>query len=167
MNLGQQINPVVYPLLICLSGVVVAMVLFGVAVVSVMSAIRRRRAAAMQQWRARGLAFALPPVQASFLNEARSFGVGGNGTLAMSAEAVHFAQVMPEREIEIPLRDVAGVHLAATFNGRRGGGPYLVLRHVDGRLTGFQMAEARKWADAIEQRLAVNASDGAPRLAAA
>jgi hypothetical protein len=167
MNPAQQINPVIYPMLICLSGVVVAMVLLGIAVVSVMSAIRRRRAAAMQVWRARGLAFTLRPAQASFLNESRSFGVGSNGTLALTAEAVYFAQVMPEREIEIPLREIAGVHLAATFNGRRGGGPYLVLRHVDGRLTGFQISEARKWADAIEKSTGGASGSGSARLAAA
>lgn len=170
MNPAQQINPIIYPLVICLSGLVVALVLSGIAVVSVMSAIRRRYRSAMEAWRVRGVKFVMRPRQASFLNESRSFGVGSNGTLALSESALHFAQVMPEREIEIPLRQIAGVHLAMSFNGRRGGGPYLVLRAVDGSLTGFQISDARRWADAIEQRIEPDAGrsgSGARAMAAA
>ena len=153
MNPAQQINPIIYPLIICVSGLVAALILSGIAVVSVMSAIRRRRQLAIQAWHAAGMAFVMRPVQASFLNESRSFGVGSNGTIALSETALYFAQVMPEREIVIPLRQIVGVHLASTFNHRRGNAPYLVLRHVDDSLTGFQLAESRKWADAIEERI--------------
>jgi hypothetical protein len=140
-----------------MSSAVVALVLFGVAVVAVSASIRRRHRLAMQSWAQRGYQFVLPPAQASFLNEPRSFGVGSNGTLAMTEDALHFAQVMPEREITIPLRDIDSVHLVNKFNGRWGGGPYLVIRRKVGDLTGFQIGNARRMAEALN-----SARDGNP-----
>jgi hypothetical protein len=156
MDATVPVNPVVYPLLICMSSAVVALVLFGVAIVAVSASIRRRHRTALQSWAQRGYQFVLPPSQASFLNEPRSFGVGSNGTLALTEDALHFAQVMPEREITIPLRDIDSVHLVSKFNGRWGGGPYMVIRRKVGDLTGFQISAARRWAEAIDSVRAGN-----------
>ncbi len=147
----SAINPIIYPLMICLSAMAVALFLVGFSMLNITRAIRKRRAAALKQWRAQGKQWLLRPTQAGFLNEPRSFGVGNNGTLMLTSDALHFAQVMPEREIVIALSDVDSVHLVNKFNGRWGGGPYLVIRRKAGDLTGFQLHDPRKWATAIDE----------------
>lgn len=156
MDATAPTSLVVYPLLICLSSAVIALLSLAVATVAVSVSIRRRHRMAMRSWEQRGYRFVLPPVQASFLNEPRSFGVGSNGTLALTEDALHFAQVMPEREITIPMRDIASVHLVDKFNGRWGRGPYLVVRRNVGDLSGFQTGNARRVAEAINSARAGN-----------
>jgi hypothetical protein len=58
---------------------------------------------------------------------------------------------MPERDIVIALADIDSVHLVDKFNGRWGGGPFLVVRRKAGDLTGFQLHGARRWASAIDE----------------
>jgi hypothetical protein len=77
--------------------------------------------------------------------------VGGNGTLVLSDTAIHFAQVAPEREIIIPLKDIERAFLLRRFNGRRGARPFLVVRRKIGDLTGFQMDTPEKWASTINR----------------
>jgi hypothetical protein len=156
VDVSVPIDPVVYPLLICLSSAVAALALIGVAIAAMVMSVRRRHRTAMQSWAVRGYRFVLPPMRASFLNEPRSLGVGSKGTLALTQDALHFAQVMPEREITIPLRDVASVHLVDKFNGRSGGGPYLVIRRNVGDVSGFQIGDARRMAEAINSARAGN-----------
>jgi hypothetical protein len=147
----SAINPIIYPVMICLSALAVALFLVAFSMMNVSRAIRKRRTSALRAWKQQGKQWLLPPTQAGFLNEARSFGVGNNGTLMLTAEALHFAQVMPERDIVIALADIDSVHLVNNFNGRLGGGPYLVVRRKAGDLTGFQLNAARRWATAIDE----------------
>jgi hypothetical protein len=58
---------------------------------------------------------------------------------------------MPEREIVIPLNEIASVHVVAKFNGRWGGGPFLVIKRKIGDLTGFQLSNPRKWAEVLDE----------------
>jgi hypothetical protein len=145
------VNPLIYPIVIFAGSLVIALILLTYAVSSVTMAVRKRRAQAIKDWKARGVQFSLGPVQANFLNEPRSFGVGGNGTLVLSDTAIHFAQVAPEREIVIPLRDVERAFLLRRFNGRRGAKPFLIIQRKVGDLTGFQMDAPEKWAEAINR----------------
>jgi hypothetical protein len=151
-----QLNPIIYPIVICAGTLVIAMILLTYAVASITTAVRKRRAQAVKSWKERGVQFVLGPAQSNFLNEPRMFGVGGNGTLLMSDSAIHFAQVSPEREIVIPLRDVERAFLAKKFNGRRGSKPFLIVKRTIGDLTGFQLGVPEKWAEAI------NTAVGAP-----
>ncbi len=152
MDPNAPMDPIIYPILICAGSLVISSLLLTYAVSWITIAIRKRRAAALKSWRERGVEIRLGPTQVNFLNEPRMFGVGGNGTLIMSDTALHFAQVSPEREIVIPLRDIDRAFLAKRFNGRIGG-PFLIIRRKIGDLTGFQMPNPQKWADAINQRV--------------
>jgi hypothetical protein len=145
------VNSLIYPIVIFTGSLVITMLLLTYAVSSITAAIRKRRAQAIRDWQARGVTFLLGPVQANFLNEPRSFGVGGNGTLVMSDTAIHFAQVTPEREIIIPLKDVERAFLLRRFNGRRGAKPFLIIQRKVGDLTGFQIEDASKWAAVINR----------------
>ena len=145
------VNPLIYPIVIFTGSLVIAMLLLTYAVSSITAAIRKRREQAICDWQARGVNFLLGPIQANFLNEPRSFGVGGNGTLVMSDSAIHFAQVMPEREIIIPLKDIERAFLLRRFNGRRGAKPFLIIQRKVGDLTGFQLENAGNWAAAINR----------------
>jgi hypothetical protein len=151
MDPNLPLNPVIYPVMLCATAAAVAVLFVAYALFSIDASIRKRRRAALGKWKAAGLAFVLPPAQASFLNEPRSFGVGSNGTLVLTKHALYFAQVMPEREIVIQLSDIDSVHLVSKFNGRWGGGPFLVLRRKIGDLTGFKISNARRWAEAIDE----------------
>lgn len=146
-----SVNPIIYPIVIFAGSLVIAMILLTYAVSSITMAVRKRRAQAIKDWKARGVQFVLGPAQANFLNEPRSFGVGGNGTLVLSDTAIHFAQVAPEREIIIPLRDVERAFLLRRFNGRRGAKPFLIVQRKIGDLTGFQMDAPEKWAETINR----------------
>jgi len=145
------VNPLIYPIVIFTGSLVITMLLLTYAVSSITVAIRKRREQAIRDWQARGVAFVLGPVQANFLNEPRSFGVGGNGTLVMSDTAIHFAQVAPEREIIIPLKDIERAFLLRRFNSRRGAKPFLIIQRKVGDLTGFQLEAAGQWAAAINR----------------
>ncbi|MCS7056841.1 MAG: hypothetical protein NZM18_11800 [Thermoflexales bacterium] len=145
------VNPLIYPIVIFAGSLVIALILLTYAVSSVAAAVRKRRAQAIKDWKARGVQFVLGPTQANFLNEPRSFGVGGNGTLVLSDTAIHFAQVAPEREIVIPLRDVERAFLLRRFNGRRAAKPFLIIRRRIGDLTGFQLDAPERWAEAINR----------------
>jgi hypothetical protein len=144
-------NPIIYPMVIFAALLVVALLLFTYAISWISMTVRRRRREAIAAWRTQGLDLRATPVQANFLNEARAFGVGNNGTLALSKDALHFAQVMPKREIVIRLDDIASVHIVSKFNGRLGGGPFLVIKRTVGDLTGFQLSNPRRWADLIDE----------------
>ncbi|MDW8395445.1 MAG: hypothetical protein RMM31_04295 [Anaerolineae bacterium] len=146
-------DPIIYPILICAGSLVISTLMLTYAVSSVTMAVRQRRAEAVKSWRERGVEFRLGPVQVNFLNEPRMFGVGGNGTLVMSGTAIHFAQVSPKREIVIPLRDIERAFIARRFNGRVGG-PFLIIQRKIGDLTGFQMPNPQKWAEAINTAVA-------------
>ena len=145
----------IYPIIICAGALTITMIVLTYAVSSITMAVRKRRASAIKDWKARGVEFVLGPAQANFLNEPRSIGVGGNGTLVLSDTAIHFAEVSPMREIIIPLRDVERAYLAKKFNGRWGGGPFLVIKRRVGDLTGFQMGNAQKWADRVNDMIGV------------
>jgi len=145
------VNPLIYPIVIFAGSLVIAMILLTYAVSSITVAIRKRRAQAVKDWQERGVQFVLGPVQANFLNEPRSFGVGGNGTLVLSDTAIHFAQVAPEREIIIPLKDIERAFLLKRFNGRRGAKPFLIIQRKIGDLTGFQLDASEKWAGTINR----------------
>jgi hypothetical protein len=142
--------------MICAIALTIAMIVLTYAVSSVTMAVRKRRAAAIKDWKARGVEFVLGPAQAHFLNEPRSFGVGGNGTLVLSDTAIHFAEVSPAREIVIPLKDIEQAYIVKQFNGRWGGGPFLVVKRRVGDLTGFQTGNPQKWAGKVNE--AVGAS---------
>jgi hypothetical protein len=144
------LNPIIYPMVIFAALLVVALLLITFAISSISLTVRRRRKQAIQGWKAKGIAMRVTPGQANFLNEARAFGVGNNGTLALTADALRFAQVMPEREIVIRLDEIASVHVVNAFNGRIGGGPFLVIKRKVGDLTGFQITNPRRWADLID-----------------
>src|SRR5262245_15173708 len=125
--MSQPFNPIIYPLIICMASLVIALILLAYAVASITAAVRKRRTTAIASWKGRGVQFVLGPAQANFLNEPRSLGIGGNGTLVLSDTAIHFAQVAPEREIIIPLRDVERAYLVRKFNGRRSHKPFMVV----------------------------------------
>ena len=145
------VNPLIYPIVIFAGSLVIAMLLLTYAVSSISLAVRKRREQAIRDWQARGVTFLLGPTQANFLNEPRSFGVGGNGTLVMSDTAIHFAQVAPEREIIIPLKDIERAFLMQRFNGRRSSKPFLIIQRKIGDLTGFQLEAPSKWATTINR----------------
>lgn len=145
----------IYPIMICAIALTLAMIVVTYAVSSITMAVRKRRAAAIKDWKARGVEFVLGPAQANFLNEPRSFGVGGNGTLVLSDTAIHFAEVSPAREIVIPLREIESAHIMQKFNGRWGGGPFLVIKRKIGDLTGFQTGNPQKWADKVNELIGV------------
>lgn len=151
--MSESTDPIVYSLVACVGTLVLALL----AVTFVVSATARRitlhRARVVQRWQRQGMRFVLGPAQANFLNRAPSIGTGGNGTLALTTEALRFAQVTPDREIVIPLRDIRRALLARAFNGRRGG-PFLIVERVVGDLTGFQTEQPERWADAINAALA-------------
>lgn len=156
-------DPIIYPILICAGSLVISMLMLTYAVSSVTMAVRKRRAEALKSWRERGIEFQLGPVQVNFLNEPRMFGVGGNGTLVMSSTAIHFAQVSPKREIVIPLRDIERAFITRRFNGRVGG-PFLIIQRKIGDLTGFQMPNPQKWAEAINAAVAAPAESAPSAL---
>lgn len=145
------VNPIIYPIVIFAGSLVIALILLTYAVSSITMAVRRRRAQAVKDWKARGVQFVLGPTQANFLNEPRTFGVGGNGTLVLSDSALHFAQVAPEREIIIPLKDIEKAFLLKRFNGRMGAKPFLIIQRKIGDLTGFQLGEPEKWVDVVNR----------------
>ena len=149
----------IYPVMICAIALTIGMIVLTYAVSSITMAVRKRRAAAIKDWKARGVEFVLGPAQGNFLNEPRSFGVGGNGTLVLSDTAIHFAEVSPVREIVIPLKDIEAAHVVKQFNGRWGGGPFLVIKRKVGDLTGFQTGNPQKWADKVNA--AIGASPAA------
>jgi hypothetical protein len=150
-------DPVIFPIIVCATTLVVALLLVSFATSVIALTVKRRRVEAMTQWKQNGFSFRLTPTQASFLNEAPSIGVGGNGTLALTEHALHFAQVMPKREIVIPFVDMAEVLTPTEFNGRRGG-PFLVIRRrQQNDLTGFRLNGVQKWVTQIEA-----ARNGAP-----
>lgn len=159
-----SVNPIIYPIVIFAGSLVIAMLLLTYAVSSITMAVRKRRAQAIKDWKARGVQFVLGPVQANFLNEPRSFGVGGNGTLVLSDTAIHFAQVAPEREIVIPLRDIERAFLLRRFNGRRGAKPFLIIQRKIGDLTGFQLDTPEQWAETINRTVGavVSAAEAIP-----
>jgi len=134
------------------------MIVLTYAVSSITLSVRKRRALAIKSWKERGVQFVLGPAQGNFLNEPRSFGVGGNGTLVMNDTALHFAQVAPSREIVIPLKDIERAYLVKTFNGRRGSRPFVVVKRKIGDLTGFQLHVPEKWFTAINDAVGVVAS---------
>ncbi len=137
MSPEVPLNPIIYPIVISVSVFVVALLLLSISMSSIALAVRKRRKVAMNSWKSQGLTFVITPAQANFLNEPRAFGVGNNGTLALTETSLRFAQVMPEREIVIPLNEIASVHVVAKFNGRWGGGPFLVIKRKIGDLTVF------------------------------
>ncbi len=143
----------IYPIMICAIALTLAMIVLTYAVSSITMAVRKRRAAAIKDWKARGVEFVLGPAQANFLNEPRSFGVGGNGTLVLSDTAIHFAEVSPAREIVIPLKDIESAAIVKSFNGRWGGGPFFVVKRRVGDLTGFQTGNSQKWADKVNEMI--------------
>jgi hypothetical protein len=145
------LNPIVYPMVICSATLVVALLLVSFAISSVTMSVRKRRAKAIRGWQAQGMRMLMAPAQANFLNEARAFGVGNNGTLAVTDGALRFAQVMPEREIVIRFDEIESVHIVTKFNGRWGGGPFLVIKRKVGDLTGFQVVNPQRWAEALDQ----------------
>lgn len=153
--MSQQVSPLIYPIVIFAITLVVAMVVLTYAVSSITLSVRKRRAVAIKSWKERGVQFVQGPAQANFLNEPRSFGVGGNGTLVMSDTALHFAQVAPNREIVIPLKDIDRAYLVKSFNGRRGSRPFMVVKRKIGDLTGFQLNVPTKWFDAINSAVGV------------
>lgn len=148
---APSVNPIIYPVVIFAGSLVIALILLTYAVSSITTAVRKRRAQAIEEWKSRGVQFVLGPAQANFLNEPRSFGVGGNGTLVLSDSAIHFAQVAPEREIVIPLRDVERAFLLRRFNGRRGAKPFLIIQRKVGDLTGFQLDAPERWAETVNR----------------
>lgn len=156
---GAAVNPIIYPIVIFAISLVIAMILLTYAVSSIAMAVRKRRAQAVKDWKERGVQFVLGPAQANFLNEPRTFGVGGNGTLVLSDTAIHFAQVAPNREIIIPLKDVERAFLVKRFNGRRGAKPFVVIQRKIGDLTGFQLGVPEKWVDTINQALGVTLTE--------
>lgn len=157
----DSLDPVVYSLVSCVGVMVLALLVITFVVSATSRRLAAHRARVVQAWQRQGLRFVLGPAQANFLNRAPSIGTGGNGTLALTTEALRFAQVAPDREIVIPLRDVRRALLARAFNGRRGG-PFLIVERVVGDLTGFQTEQPERWADAINAALAgatIGASD--------
>jgi hypothetical protein len=151
MSPDQSLEFLIYPIMICAVALTLAVIVITYAVSSITMAVRKRRAAAIKDWKARGVEFVLGPAQANFLNEPRTLGVGGNGTLVLSDTAIHFAEVSPAREIVIPLKDIESAHVVKRFNGRWGGGPFLVIKRKIGDLTGFQTGNAQKWADKVNE----------------
>ena len=135
------------------------MIVLTYAVSSVTLSVRKRRAQAIKNWKERGVQFVLGPAQSNFLNEPRTFGVGSNGTLVLSDTALHFAQVSPNREIVIPLKDVERAFLVKSFNGRRGGQPFVIIKRKIGDLTGFQLGVPDKWFKAINDAVGVVVTD--------
>ena len=125
--------------------------------------VKRRRREAIGKWKNSRLNFVLGPSAANFLNSKRAFGAGGNGTLLLTTESLRFAQASPNREIVIPLVDIETALVMKDFNGRWGGGPFLVVRRKVGDFTGFQVGAAQKWQMAICQQLeAVHSQAPAP-----
>lgn len=63
---------------------------------------------------------------ADFISEARSFGqqslgrtqVRGTGTLALTADALHFQLWLPNRTLDIPLASITNVDTARSFLGK-------------------------------------------------
>lgn len=153
--MSQQVSPVIYPIVIFAIALVIAMIVLTYAVSSITLSVRKRRALAIKSWKERGVQFVLGPSQANFLNEPRSFGVGGNGTLIMSDTALHFAQVSPAREIVIPLKDIERAYLVRSFNGRRASQPFVVIKRKIGDLTGFQLGVPQKWFDGVNNAIGV------------
>jgi hypothetical protein len=149
----ESMDPIVYNLAICSGTLVVALLIVTFVIAATARRLTARRAQALQSWKAQGLQFVLGPAQANFLNERRSFGTNGNGTLLLSTDAVRFVQAAPEREIVIPLDDIDQVTLVNQFNGRWGGGPFLVIQRKVGDLTGFQTEQPQRWNDAIRSAL--------------
>jgi hypothetical protein len=154
----QSLDPVIYPIFIFAGAVVAAVVALLLATFLVTREVKRRRREAIGKWKNSRLNFVLGPSAANFLNTQRAFGAGGNGTLLLTTESLRFAQASPNREIVIPLVDIETALLMKDFNGRWGGGPFLVVRRKVGDLTGFQIGGAQKWQQTICQQLeAVNA----------
>ena len=151
----QSLDPIIYPIFIFAGSLVAAVVALLLATFLVTREVKRRRREAIGKWKNSRLNFVLGPSAANFLNSKRAFGAGGNGTLLLTTESLRFAQASPNREIVIPLVDIETATLAKDFNGRWGGGPFLVVRRKVGDLTGFQIGAAQKWQQAICQQLEV------------
>jgi hypothetical protein len=149
----QSLDPVIYPIFIFAGSLVAAVVALLLATFLVTREVKRRRREAIGKWKNSRLNFVLGPSAANFLNTKRAFGAGGNGTLLLTTESLRFAQASPNREIVIPLVDIETATLAKDFNGRWGGGPFLVVRRKVGDLTGFQIGAPQKWQQAICQQL--------------
>ncbi len=148
-----SLDPIVYPIVVCVGTLVVLLLVLTYAITATMRKVSAHYGRTLEKWQKLGIQFVLGPQQASFLNQRRSFGPGGNGTLLLSRDAVRFAQVSPDREIVIRFEDISQVGLADKFNGRWGGGPFLVIKRNVGDLTGFQIPEPQKWVDAIDAAL--------------
>ncbi len=151
--MSESTDSIVYSLLACVATIVLALLVVTFVVSATARRIALHRARVVRDWKRQGMRFVLGPAQANFLNRASSIGTGGNGTLLLTSDALRFAQVTPDREIVIPLRDIRRAMLARAFNGRRGG-PYLIVERVIGDLTGFQTEQPQRWADAINAALA-------------
>ncbi len=164
--MSESTDSIVYSLVACAGTLVLALLVVTFVVSATARRITLHRARVVQAWKRQGMRFVLGPAHANFLNRPRSIGSGGNGTLLLSADALRFAQVTPDREIVIPLRDIRRAVLARAFNGRRGG-PFLIIERAIGDLTGFQIEQPERWADAINAALAGAASGASDSSSAA
>jgi len=164
--MSESTDSIVYSLVACAGTLVLALLIVTFVVSATARRITLHRARVVQAWKRQGMRFVLGPAQANFLNRAPSIGTGGNGTLALTSDALRFAQVTPDREIVIPLRDIRRAALARAFNGRHGG-PFLVIERVIGDLTGFQTEQPERWAEAINAALAGAASGASDSSSAA
>lgn len=147
--MSESLAPFVYTLVSCIAVAVAALLLLTVSVAVTSRRLTRHRARVVKEWQRQGVRILLGPAHANFLNRPRGIGFGGNGTLLLSADALRFAQLNPDREIVIPLKDIRAAMLANRFNGRWGGGPFLIVQRKTGDLTGFQIDQPQRWVDAI------------------
>jgi len=79
--------------------------------------------------------------------------VRGNGGLALTEDALWFGQLVPERDLEIPLSAVRGVHIERSFMGKTKGGPIVVVDFDLGEgedAAGWMVRDAESWSGAIE-----------------
>ena len=67
--MSQPFNPIIYPLIICMASLAIAMMLLAYAVASITAAVRKRRATAITSWKERGVQFVLGPAQAKAAGE--------------------------------------------------------------------------------------------------
>lgn len=138
---------------------VVALLIFvtlvaGLAMVLSSNELVRHHKRTLESWEQEGVKYVYGPAIASFLNERRRFGGRGNGTLAVTTSDVRFTRPVANQPIVIPVRELSDAFTLDAFNGWNNGGPFFIVKRTSGDLTGFKVANAEKWAEAVRGLIA-------------
>lgn len=86
--------------------------------------------------------------------ESRGTGqVRGNGALVLTASELWFAQMVPEAELTIAVRDIKAVDLVSSHLGKSSGRQLVRVRYGpgDGDAAAWAVADPDAWLRAIEQ----------------